>query len=286
MIHRHLVGLCLAVSACAFHSSGGDAGGGGSAEDGSGTAGATGATSGSQPTSGATGGSTAGDHGSADGTVGDAGTVTAATGETAATGAGETAATSAADGVDTTSGGAPVQHHLGNAAQTACEHHPLWCHAVDNVDFPLGDPVYGMECFVAPIAAPFELVAVHYSVAATHVDVDGFTLEIRHRDASGPTDLIASFDMDGGDITPNEHDIELPDAVMIDSDEFCIGFAVEADGPAGAFGMAVDTDASIDDVSFVRMGPGACNIPEWVDVIDAAPVPTGNWCIDATIQEL
>ncbi len=283
MTYGRFLGLCFVatVSACAFDGSesGGGGGGGGSAEAGSGAS----TTATSSQSSAGTGVSTAADQGQSEGTQADATSATSV--PTSGTESPPTGGSDAATTASSTTGGT-TQHHVANAAQTACENNPLWCHAPNNVDSPLGGPVFGMECFSAPIAAPFELAEVHYSVAATHVAVEGFVLEIRHRDDSGPTDLIAAFDMDSGDVSPNEHTIALPEPVLIDSDEFCVGFALDANASEGALGMAVDTDSAVENVSFMRMGPGPCNVPDWVDVIDAAPVPTGNWCIDATIQEL
>jgi hypothetical protein len=202
--------------------------------------------------------------------------------------AGETSApssTSVDDG-SSSDGGDPAVHHLSNSDQTDCSQ-PLWCQFNGDVTVPGGDPIEGQECFVSPVAPPFELIEMHYIVAITHTDLEEFSLRIYERDGGPPTDVVVSIPLTSVEATPIEHYFELDPPVVIDTQEFCVGFAAEEPGLESAIGMAVDGDSSVPGVSFVRMeGSGDCDIPDWEDATAHAPPPSGNWCMDATIREM
>jgi hypothetical protein len=203
-------------------------------------------------------------------------------------------ATTAVDGSSTgasgagssTTGADPATYHLQHGDQSACDL-PLWCYWNGMIDTPAGDPIEGQECFVAPIAPPFELIAMHYVVAETHTDLEQFELRIYERDASGPTQLIESVPLTSVEAAPIEHYFDFETPIQIDAQEFCVGFAATDPGLASALGMAVDTDSLVEDAAFFRMeGNGGCDIPDWQDVVTYQPNPFGNWCMDATIREL
>lgn len=194
--------------------------------------------------------------------------------------------TTAQDDSSSSDGGEPGVHHLSNSDQTDCTQ-PLWCQFNADVTVPGGDPIEGQECFVSPIAPPFELTEMHYIVATTHTDLEEFALRIYERDGGPPTEVIATINLTSVEATPIEHYFELEPPVMIDTQEFCVGFAAEEPGLESAIGMAVDGDSAIAGLSFVRMeGSGDCDIPDWEDASDHAPPPAGNWCMDATIREM
>ncbi len=183
-------------------------------------------------------------------------------------------------------GGMPATHHLSNSDQAECGD-PLWCFFNGNVGVPVGDPIEGQECFVAPIDPPFELTEMHYIVAATHTDLEAFQLRIYAREGGVPTRLIEALDVTSVEATPIEHYFEFDPAIVIDTQEFCVGFGAFEPSVASAIGMAVNTASAVPDVSYVRMeGSGNCDIPDWEDASLHDPVPAGNWCMDATIREL
>lgn len=184
------------------------------------------------------------------------------------------------------SGDMPTMHHLGNSDQTECGD-PLWCFYNGMVDVPAGDPIEGQECFVSPIEPPFELIEMHYIVASTHTDLEAFELRIYARDGGAPMRLIESIDATSVEASPIEHYYQFDPPIVIDSQEFCVGFGAFEPGLASSIGMAVDTASAVPDVSYVRMeGSGACDIPEWEDATMHVPAPAGNWCIDATILSI
>lgn len=217
----------------------------------------------------------------------DATTVTS-TASTADTGTGSSGSASASttDDGSSSDGGKPATHHLMNSDQTQCGD-PLWCFYNGNVEVPAGDPIEGQECFVSPVAPPFELIEMHYIVASTHTDLEDFQLRVYERDGGAPTQLVEAIDATSVEASPIEHYYEFDPPLVIDTQEFCVGFGAFEPGLASSIGMAVDTASAVPDVSYVRMeGSGACDIPDWEDASMHDPPPAGNWCMDATIREL
>ncbi len=284
----------MLVFACSFDSSGSGGGSGDAGSTGgSGSASSTSATVGDSSTAASLDGSASA---SASTTAGTTASTTAGTtdGTTTATGDGSssTSGSASSDGGSTagdgssSTGGQPATYHLQHGDQTACDD-PLWCYFNGNVLSPAGDPIEGQECFTAPISPPFELLSMHYSVAAVHTDLEDFELRVYERDGGGPSNLIEQVVLTQLDASPMEHDYEFAAPIQIDTQEFCIGFATTAPGLASALGMAVDTDSTVGDASFFRMeGNGACNVPDWEDVVSFQPNPFGNWCMDAEIREI
>lgn len=267
--------------------------------DGSGTSGSTTAPTTTAPTTSAEGTQSATDDPTGTSNTSPTTTTTATESTTADTTSASTGATDDATITDTSSpstsvaddesssdGGEPAVHHLSNSDQTDCTQ-PLWCQFNADVTVPGGDPIEGQECFVSPIAPPFELFEMHYIVATTHTDLEEFSLRIYERDGGPPTEVVVSIPLTSVEATPIEHYFDIDPPVTIDTQEFCVGFAAEEPGLESAIGMAVDGDSSVAGVSFVRMeGSGDCDIPDWEDATDHAPPPAGNWCMDATIREL
>lgn len=287
--------LCLAlalVSACSFDSTGGGGGtGDGSSGGGSGSSGASSLTG--VDSSGATAATMDGSASATNATTAttDGSTSSAATGDSGSStdsqGSSGDGGSTAGDGPGSSSGGSqPATYHLQHGDQTACDD-PLWCFYNGNLLNPAGDPIEGQECFTAPIAPPFELVSMHYSVAAVHTDLEQFEIRVYERDGGGPTNIVEQVVLTQLDASPMEHDYEFDTPIQITTQEFCIGFATTEPGLASALGMAIDTDSTIGDASFFRMeGNGACNIPDWEDVVSFQPTPFGNWCMDAEIREI
>jgi hypothetical protein len=184
------------------------------------------------------------------------------------------------------SGGEAQTFHLMNGDQATCDE-PLWCYYNGNVTIPAGDPIEGQECFVAPIEPPFELIEMHYIVASTHTELEDFQLRFYAREGGAPTRLIDAIDLTSVEASPIEHYYAIEPPIVIDSQEFCVGFGAFEDGVASSIGMAIDTASAIADVSYVRMeGTGECDIPDWEDATTHEPAPAGNWCIDATIRSI
>lgn len=197
---------------------------------------------------------------------------------------GSSSASTDAGESSSTGPGEPVEHHVEHGTQSACDD-PLWCAYNGDIDTPAGGPIEGVECFLAPVDPPYELIAMHYSVAALHTEVEGFELRVYAWDGDVPTDLLSSVALNSSFASPMEHDYAFDDAIAIDTVGFCVGFATTEPGLASALGMAVDADSALPDVSFIRMD-GMCSIPDWQDVIDSDLVPLGNWCMDATIRTI
>lgn len=209
-----------------------------------------------------------------------------------------TTASTSADGTDTagttmasaesgsSSGGEGQTFNVMNGDQASCDE-PLWCYYNGNIMIPAGDPIEGQECFVAPIEPPFELIEMHYIVATTHTELEAFQLRIYARDGGAPTRLIQAIDATSVEASPIEHYYEIEPPIVIDTQEFCVGFGAFEDGVASSIGMAIDPTSAIDAVSYVRMeGSGECDIPDWEDATTHEPAPAGNWCIDATIRSI
>lgn len=197
---------------------------------------------------------------------------------------GSSSASTEGDASSSTGPGEPVEHHVEHGTQSACDE-PLWCAYNGQIDTPAGGPIEGVECFLAPVDPPYELIAMHYSVAALHTDVEEFELRIYAWEGDEPTDLLSSVSLNSSFASPMEHDYDFDDAIEIDTIGFCVGFATTEPGLASALGMAVDADSALPDVSFIRM-EGMCSIPDWEDVIDSGLMPLGNWCMDATIRTI
>lgn len=284
-----MLACVISVVSCGDDGGADTASAGGTAGESSGTA-TSGNTMG--PTSAAdtsAASQTASADSSATDTASTADTTAPTSGDTAATGSDATGSSgaSASEGDSSSSGeGPPATHHLMNSDQTECGD-PLWCFYNGNVDVPAGDPIEGQECFTSPVAPPFELIEMHYIVASTHTDLEAFELRIFERDGGAPTDLIASIDATSVEASPVEHCYAFDPPIVIDTQEFCVGFGAFEPGLASSIGMAVDTASAVPDVSYVRMeGAGDCDIPDWEDASMHIPEPAGNWCMDATIREL
>lgn len=272
----------LGVLACSSDpvegTAGGDASAGSSTSEGVSTSGAA---------------TTLGSTGTAEASVGDASTGTSVqpTGDESGTlDDGTTLASTGSSGDDTvaddasTGSGEPVEHHLQHGDQSACDE-PLWCIYNGMIDTPAGGPIEGQECFIGPVDPPYELTAMHYSVASVHTELETFELRVYAWDGDEPTTQLASVELNSLAATPMEHDYTFEPAIQIDSTGFCVGFAATEDGLASAIGMAVDTDSLIEDVSYIRT-EGPCDAPTWQEVIGAATTPTGNWCMDATVRTI
>lgn len=194
--------------------------------------------------------------------------------------------TSASD-VDTGSTGAAGPIHLQVTDQSNCSE-PLWCHFGTDVWDPAGNPTYSQQCFIAPIAPPYELTSVHYVVAATAPEVNAFILEVRSRSGGAPGGVVSFAQLTANDATAGSHEYVFAPPLVIGDPEFCIGFATPYQGLAGALGMAVDVGTAVGNASYIRIeGGDGCNVATWTDVIDGLdPNPSGNWCIDVDIQPL
>ncbi len=277
-------GLLLVVLGCNFESGGAGSG----SADGSGSTGgtetSTGPTSGptttAPTTTGNTSASTSGPSSTTDDVTGDpSGPVDGSTGsETSnATSVGTSESSS-------TTSREPEEHHVEHGTQSACDL-PLWCPYNGDIATPAGGPIEGVECFLAPVDPPYELVAMHYSVASAHTELEMFELRVYAWEGDEPTDLLTSIELNSSFASPMEHDHTFEPTIEIDTTGFCVGFATTEPGLASALGMAVDADSTLSDVSFVRM-EGPCDAPTWQDVIDDNLEPSGNWCMDATIRTI
>lgn len=285
-VHRRLVAVSLCVLACNFDSGGAADG----TSDGSGSTGAdttTTASTGpstSSPTSTTASTSTSANTTNATDDVTGEPTGSVDGSSSSADGSSSASATNGSEESSSTGPGEPVEHHVEHGTQSACDD-PLWCAYNGDIHTPAGGPIEGVECFLAPVDPPYELIAMHYSVAALHTDVEDFELRIYAWEGDVPTDLLSSVPLNSSYASPMEHDYDFDRAIEIDTIGFCVGFATSEPGLASALGMAVDADSALPDVSFIRM-EGMCSIPDWQDVIDSDLTPLGNWCMDATIRTI
>lgn len=205
---------------------------------------------------------------------------------------GSTGSTSESDGgsgesvgAESSSGvGVPEEHHVQHGDQAACDE-PLWCFFNGMIEVPAGGPIEGQECFVAPVDPPYEVSAMHYSVASLHTELETFELRVYAWDGGDPTEQLAAVELNSLAASPMEHEHVFEPAIQVDTAGFRVGFAATEPGLASAIGMAVDTTSTIEDVSFIRT-EGACDAPTWQEVIGAGVEPTGNWCIDATVRTI
>jgi hypothetical protein len=282
---RLVIAFFLSATAC------GDDDGGGASAEGSATGSSGTETQGPTTSMSATDTSTM--SGTASTTTG---TGTESTDDATTTPSDTSASTSTADtGTPTTSdssesgsssGGEGQTFNLMNGDQASCDE-PLWCYFNGNVTIPAGDPIEGQECFVAPIDPPFELIEMHYVVASTHTDLEAFQIRVYAREGGAPTRLIEAIDETSVEASPIEHYYAFDEPIVIDTQEFCVGFGAFEDGVASSIGMAIDSGSAIDGVSYVRMeGSGECDIPDWEDATTHEPAPAGNWCMDATIRSI
>lgn len=194
-------------------------------------------------------------------------------------GSGETAgAESSSDG------GEPEEHHVQHGRQEACDE-PLWCFYNGMIEVPAGGPIEGQECFVSPVAPPYEVSAMHYSVASLHTELETFELRVYAWDGGDPGAQLGAVELNSLAASPMEHEHVFEPAIVVDTNGFCVGFAATEPGLASAIGMAVDTASTIEDVSFIRT-EGACEAPMWTEVIGSGALPTGNWCMDATVRTI
>lgn len=177
----------------------------------------------------------------------------------------------------------PKTAHLQNANQTSCTG-PLWCVYDGNIENPTGSETWVQECFTSPLSPPYELVELHWIVAASAATLAAFDLQVREATASGPGSVIATVSVDASMGVPGEHVITLPQPVEITNTRFCVGFHFDGAGLTNAIGIAVDSDSSLSGPSWLRSPD--CSVSSWTDVVVAGYSSGGNWCIDATVREI
>ncbi|HWB82179.1 MAG TPA: hypothetical protein VG755_44755 [Nannocystaceae bacterium] len=280
---RRLLAALTCVLACNFDSGGAADG---SSEGSGGTGSETTTTASTSSPTTTTGNTSASTSATTNGTDDVTGEPTSSVDGSSSSVDGSSSASTTTDGEasSSTGPGEPVEHHVEHGTQSACDD-PLWCAYNGDIYTPAGGPIEGVECFIAPVDPPYELIAMHYSVAALHTDVEQFELRIYAWEGDVPTDLLSSVTLNSSFASPMEHDYDFDDAIAIDTIGFCVGFATTEPGLASAVGMAVDADSALPDVSFIRMD-GMCSIADWEDVIDSGLMPLGNWCMDATIRTI
>ncbi len=258
-----LIAACAMVMACAPASEGfGD----GSAtqlggDDSTGDGGMTSMQSADGPTSAAEG------NGSGGGSEGDS------------TGAGE------GDGPEPMA----EEEELGRANFGGCNQ-PLWCYAGGNINNPAGGAIWAQECFRADMEPPFELVEVEAVIRGMSPELFNIELQVYERSGSGgpmSQQPLATRMIPREDLSIGVNTITLESPIELDRQRFCIGLAAPDEGLFGSLGVSVDPGSQVDDVSYFRIeGNGGCWLPQWTDVIDDEPNPSGNWCIRGTVREL
>lgn len=217
-------------------------------------------------------------------------TTTTAASSTAAEGPTTTAppdgsTTSASAEDDSTSTTAvPVREEiLQHSPQLACDR-PLWC--FDNgIDDPAGGPTFAQECFSTSLPTPLWLTQVDFVLQGLAPQLDEVHLEVYVRTDLGPQLLVGDLPLDPLTLALGPNSITLERPIEITEPGVCIGLAAPSGELAGALGVAVDESSTIPNWSYLRLGDtDTCSIPDWTDVMELMPVPTGNWCISATVQ--
>jgi hypothetical protein len=165
---------------------------------------------------------------------------------------------------------------------------PLWCFIPPDVHEPAPDfRIWVQECFTSTVEPPYQLERVEYDIADAHQNLGAYRLEVREFDGDVPGDVIAEHPAGAGGTTGSQEFV-LPQPVVIDTPQFCVGFAADSAGQyGGALGIGVDETAQLMDTSFFRMeGPQGCATADWADAIETDPTPRGNWCIRAAVSGL
>lgn len=176
----------------------------------------------------------------------------------------------------------PNPEHLQLYDQDNCEE-PLWCYNTNTDVFDgLGARTHSSACFTAATPPPFRLTRIGYRIIGSFGDLDDSRFEVRSY-AGGPGPEIATLAAGGAALEPGPHAL-LTD-VLINESTFCVGLVGGDTDPDAGLGVAVDSITMLPPgQSWLRIdGYGGCDLPDWVDIEDFNPTPTGTWCIDVEV---
>lgn len=201
---------------------------------------------------------------------------------TTSTTTGDTSSTSSDDA---TTDAPPESEHLQRYNPDNCDE-PLWCYANGNIYDGLGVRVGSQECFTPAVPRPYRLTRLDYVVAGSIGEMTGHAkLEIHIPDGDGPDELLTSIPLENVDLLLGTREYVFDAPVEIDADTFCVGFVAGRNNPKTALGLAVDTSALLEGHSYIRVnGDGGCDHPDWTDISELQPNPTGGWCIAADVE--
>jgi hypothetical protein len=190
-------------------------------------------------------------------------------------------------GEDSTTGGAleQLQHHDPEQCKD-----PLWCYADGDIQSGVAGRISSAECYVSTLAPPIALERVRYIVAATFGDLAAGAPLIRVytvNDAMQPGPVILEAPLAADAVTLGAHESVLDPPLLLPAPGFCVGLVGGSDTPPAALGVAIDGQQPAPGTTFIKIAaPSACSIPEFQDVADVMPKPSGHWCIAATVSTM
>jgi hypothetical protein len=158
---------------------------------------------------------------------------------------------------------------------------PLWCYGAGNLWNGLDGEVRGAECFDSPIAPPYRVRRIDYTlVAVTHQARVRF--QIRSADLQEVLYMSESL---GLPTSSGSLQISEQQQPVVEEGRFCVGFV--GGDPQSAIGFGADPSAPpAPQQSY--FGADACDEPGLRDVnlFDPEIDPHGAWCLGAEIAAL
>lgn len=206
-------------------------------------------------------------------------TTTGATSSSTSTGEEVTAAsaTEATTSAPAMTTGAGMSASLRHYDPRRCDE-PLWCFGGGDVWNGVPGEVRGAECFEAPIAPPFRVRRIDYTLVATR-EAPRVRFEVRSGDLSQVLYTSETLVLPE---TPGSLHIPPGAQPIVEDGRFCVGFVGGDHGSAIGFGA----DASaIPPPLQSFFGSDACSEPGLRDVNLFVPeiIPHGPWCLGAEI---
>ncbi|WP_096326365.1 hypothetical protein [Nannocystis exedens] len=158
---------------------------------------------------------------------------------------------------------------------------PLWCYGAGNVSNGLDGEVRGAECFDAPVAPPYRVRRIDYTlVALTHQARVRF--QVRSADLQQVLYMSESL---GLPVSSGSLQIPEQQQPVIETSRFCVGFV--GGDPKSTIGFGADP-STLPAPQQTYFGSDACNEPGLRDVNLFMPEidPHGPWCLGAEIAAL
>jgi len=200
---------------------------------------------------------------------------TSGTGGIGETTTGTTLALTTGD-ADTTTGG-PVVAELKHYDPAACVE-PLWCYGAGDIWNGLDGEVRGAECFDSPVAPPYRVRRIDYTLVAVR-DQARVRFQVRSGDLQ---QLLYTSESLGLPATAGSLQISEPLQPVLDEPRFCVGFV--GGDPTSTLGFGADPSAP-PPAQQSYFGSAACDEPGLSDVNTFVPEidPHGPWCLGAEV---
>ena len=152
----------------------------------------------------------------------------------------------------------------------------VWC--TDEFGYPTGPHAFA-ECFTdVPLAPPYDVVEVRYSIGEGVSNATSIGLEVRSWSNHTPGIVIGSRSLTSADMSVGLHAIVLSEPIRVDASGFCVALHANS-----SFAVRRDVSNPVAGHAFVRADD--CDITEFVSLESLANGElASNLCMSARIR--